>query len=381
MKKRILFIDDEPHILDSLKRLLRDQRDLWDMEFVQSPLAAWDELQNIPYDVVVSDVRMPHLTGIQLLERLQEIESTRGILVIILTGEADRGLKRKALELGAADLLNKPVAREDLVARLRSALRLKSYQDELKGHNDQLERVVQERTQELVASRVDIIWRLGKAAEFRDQETGNHVVRVGCYSRTIAHAMGLDNEFVDNVFLGAPLHDLGKIGIPDSILLKPGKLSDHEWRIMQQHCAIGAEILGDDGKIKRIFGHFGGLQTHPTSPEVENPVLRMATSIALTHHEKWDGSGYPQGLAGQAIPLESRIVAVADVFDAVISNRPYRIARPEDEALTIIESTVGSHFDPRVHEAFLRALPEIRTIRARFNDDVVMFPELEGAPA
>jgi len=377
VKRRILFIDDEPHVLDSLKRLLWDQRDEWELAFYDSSLAAWDAMQNIRYDIVVSDVRMPDLNGLHLLERMQKTESTQGILVIILTGETDRSLKRSALDLGATDLLNKPIAREDLLARLRSALRLKSYQDELELHNLRLEQTVQERTQELLESRVDVIWKLGQAAEFRDEETGNHVVRVGCFSRALALEMGLDSNFVDNLFLGAPLHDLGKIGIPDRILLKPGKLSEEEWQIMQRHCAIGAEILSDEGKIKRVSSLFGGWQSDTTHLDMENPILRMASSICLTHHEKWDGSGYPAGLAGQNIPFESRIVAIADVYDALRSQRPYKQAFSVEESLAIVAQNSGKHFDPDVHAAFVSAVETILEIEAELNDDLEIDPLAE----
>ena len=230
---------------------------------------------------------------------------------------------------------------------------------------------------DLAQSRMSVVCRLGMAAEFRDEDTGNHVIRVGCYSRAVAAAMGMPRSFLEMLLLAAPLHDIGKIGIPDSVLLKPGPLSDDEWSIMQRHCEMGHRILREQSKAVVPLFDWYAVEPHSMQDAVENrdPVLDMAASVALTHHEKWDGGGYPQGLSGEAIPLESRIVAIADVFDALTSNRPYRTARPEEEALTIIEATVGSHFDPRVYAAFLRSLPEIRAIRARFDDDVVVFPQ------
>ena len=368
MKHRILFIDDEPRVLETLRRLLWNQRAVWEMDFLDSSLAAWDELQEKQYDVVLSDVRMPGLSGLQLLERIKQTKSMHDILVIMLTGESDRSLKRKALDLEATDLLNKPLDSDELIARLRSALRLKSYQDELKCHNELLERTVQARSEQLYASRVDIIWRLGKAAEFRDEETGNHVVRVGCYSRTVAEKLGMDHAFVDNLFMGAPLHDIGKIGIPDSILLKPGKLNDDERRIMQRHCAIGAEILSNDIKDKWAFGQVDGLHIQQKLPEFENSILRTAASIALFHHEKWDGGGYPHGIRGQEIPLEARIVAIADVYDALRSNRPYKRPFNLEKTLAILGENAGNHFDPEVHAAFLASLGTIRTTEEKLRD-------------
>ncbi len=209
---------------------------------------------------------------------------------------------------------------------------------------------------DLAQTRMSIVCRLGMAAEFRDEDTGNHVVRVGCYSRAVAAAMGMPRSFLEMLLLAAPLHDIGKIGVPDSVLLKPGPLSDEEWAVMQRHCEIGECILREESKA--VVPSFDWYATESRAVKEalgsRDPMLEMAASVALTHHEKWDGSGYPQGLAGEAIPLESRIVAIADVYDALTSNRPYRAARPEEEALTIIEATVGSHFDPRVHAAFLR---------------------------
>ena len=267
-----------------------------------------------------------------------------------------------------------------MIARLRNVFQTKTYEDGLRATNGLLADKVQRQKADLAQSRMSVICRLGMAAEFRDEETGNHVIRVGCFSRVLAAALGMPRSFLEMLLLAAPLHDIGKIGIPDSVLLKPGPLSDDEWEVMQRHCEIGERILREQSKVlvplldwyavdppgmKDALGH-------------QDPVLEMAATIALTHHEKWDGSGYPAGLAGDAIPIESQIVAVADVFDALTSNRPYRPARPEDEALTIMAATVGSHFDPRVHAAFVRSLAEIRTIRARFADDSPVGWQLNG---
>ena len=364
---RILFVDDEPHILDSLKRTLHGHRTCWDMVFCACPQKALAQLENESFDLVISDIGMPVIDGLELLRRMQQSPRTREIPVIILTGQAERTLKREALELGATDLLNKPVDAADLVARIRSALRLKGVQDELRVQNENLERKVHERTRQLSQSRLNLIWRLAKASEYRDEDTGNHVVRVGCYSRAIARAMGLDRQFVERLFLTAPLHDIGKIGIPDAILLKPGKLTPDEWTVMQQHCAIGAKILREQSKAMSLFQ---ASQEAAHEEESDNdPLIKMAASIALFHHEKWDGSGYPHRTAGEDIPLEARIVAISDVLDALLSERPYKRAFSEDEALSIIAKGVGGHFDPEVHEAFDRALEDIRQIRAEFADE------------
>ncbi len=380
MKKQILIVDDDQRMLDALRRALHDHCDDWAMTFVSQPEAAWQRLLEATYDAVVTDVMMPGLNGLDLLERMRQTDKTKHVPVVVLTGLNDHDLKEKALNLGAVDLLNKPVEPGQLIARLRNMLQTKAYQDDLQTRNASLVAKVQRQDVDLAHSRMSVVCRLGMAAEFRDEETGNHVIRVGCYSRAVAAAMGMPRSFLEMLLLAAPLHDIGKIGVPDSVLLKPGPLDDEEWAIMQRHCEIGECILREESKALFPLFDWYAMESEAMKEAVNSrdPMLQMAATVALTHHEKWDGSGYPQGLAGEAIPLESRIVSVADVYDALTSNRPYRAARPEEEALTIIQATVGSHFDPRVHAAFLSALPEIRALRRRFDDGVVIFSPPEG---
>ncbi len=365
--KQILFLDDDPLVLSALSRMLRHQRHTWRMTFLDDPVAAWERIRLQEFDVVVTDLNMPGLNGLQLLDRIRDHEETKDVQVIILTGVADGHLKRQALDQGATDLLNKPVEPEDLLARIRSLLRIKACSDQLKASNTLLETAVRKRTEQLYESRLAIVWRLAKAAELRDQDTGNHVIRVGCYSRFIAEGLQLSTEFVENLFLAAPLHDIGKIGIPDSILLKPGPLTPDEWETMKQHCLIGKGILEDDAKTTATFRAWK--QAREGRPDEDcNPVLKLAASIAWSHHEKWDGSGYPLGLSGETIPLASRIVAIADVFDALTSNRPYKSALSEEAALEIIRAQVGKHFDPHVYKAFQAALDQIREVRLALAD-------------
>jgi putative two-component system response regulator len=380
VKKQILVVDDDQCILDALRRALHDCNDDWSLTFVRQPELAWERLLDSAYDAVVTDINMPGLNGMDLLERIRKNEKTKTVPVVLLTGLNERGLKEKALDLGAVDLMNKPIEAEQLIARLRNLLHQKSYEDNLRAHNLDLTEQLQQQTLDLAQSRMSVVCRLGMAAEYRDKDTGNHVARVGCYSRAVAAAMGMPESFLEMLLLSAPLHDIGKIGIPDSILLKPGPLDDEEWSIMKTHCRIGERILRNQSKsIVSLFDWYAfGTNTMREAIENNDPMLDMAATVALTHHEKWDGSGYPQQLAGEAIPLESRIVAIADVFDALTSNRHYRPARPEDEALSIIQATVGSHFEPGVYAAFLQALPDIRAIRARFNDNAAVFFEPEG---
>jgi len=376
MKKLVVFVDDERNILNGFRRMLAPQSEVWEMVFLDNADEALDETRSREVDVIVSDIRMPGTDGFELLKQLKASERTGDIPVVIVTGNHEEDLKRRALDLGATDLLSKPINTEDLIARVQSALRLKSHQDALKNQNEILEKRVKERTVELETltaklekSRLEIIWRLGKAGEYRDEETGNHVIRMGCYCRPIAEALGLGSDFAELLVLAAPLHDIGKIGIPDGILLKPGKLTPSEWEIMRMHPAIGAAILRHDSKMMRAFAQLRAADQSLSVEMDEHPVLGMAASVAQNHHEKWDGSGYPNGLTGEAIPLEARIVALADVYDALICDRPYRKALPEKEVLQMIRENVGRHFDPVVHEAFEKSLNEIRGIREQFFDD------------
>jgi putative two-component system response regulator len=364
MKKHILFVDDEQNQLDTWKRSLSSMKKVWEMVFLQDSNQVIDETRKTPFDVIVLDVMMPGKNGFTLLKMLIQADETKNIPIIMVTGAGQRVLKRRALEIGATDLLDKPVDLDDLIARISSALRLKSYYDRLKELNENLEKEVQARTIALDKYRLDVVWRLAKAGEYRDKGTGNHVLRVGYYSRVIAEALGMPADFVRSIFYASALHDIGKIGIPDAILLKPDSLTLEERRVMEKHCEIGANLLQE---------YIG------TSEEsiqlVDNPLLSIAAKIALSHHERWDGCGYPSGLAGEAVPLESRIVSVADAYDALCSERPYKPTYPECEVIKMMRSEVGAQFDPRVFKAFERSLKQIHTIRKQYSDDLSLFQE------
>lgn len=361
-KKRILFVDDERFFLEGIRRILKGYGGSWQVDYVERGADALEEARHYNYDIIVTDMIMPGMDGLQLLSELRRSERTRDVPVIVLTGANEADLKRRALELDATDLLTKPVHPEDLIARLRSALRTKDYQDQIKAHNQTLETRVRERTAALEASRREVTWRLAKAGEFRDEDTGDHVVRVGCYCRAIAQRLGQEEDFVESIFLASPLHDIGKIGIPDNILLKPGRLTAEERQIMEKHCVFGAEILSEKPRGVRPYFAWHGID--PTLiPADENPVMEMAVQIALNHHEKWDGTGYPRGLAGEIIPLEARITALADVYDALCSKRPYKAPLPENLVMLFFQEQTGRHFDPAVCRAFLGCLDEIHAIK------------------
>lgn len=347
----ILFVDDEPVFIDSLKRLLRKHTE-WNLSFaltVDEALAITKEKQ---IDLIISDVHMPEKSGFDLLKILQSDQKNKEIPVIILTGNAERDLKRDALNLGATDLLNKPINYEDLVARISSVLKLKKYQDSIKNHNVLLEEKVAQRTLELQFLHQDMVWRLAKAGEYRDRETGKHIYRVATYCRLLAEKKGLKVEDVELISFTSCLHDLGKIGIPDDILLKKGPLATEEWEVMKKHCTIGAAILQEKPDD---FVFYDNLQYLDADCEknLQTDIFReCAIAIALTHHEKWDGTGYPNGLKGVDIPISGRITALADVYDALRAKRPYKEAFSAQRTAEIIVDGKGKHFDPDLIDIF-----------------------------
>lgn len=367
-RKSILFVDDEEKVLDAFRRMLRPFSEAWNVHFLSDSRRALDLVRDYRVDAVITDLCMPFVSGIDLIQELQKQDETKHVPIIVITGYNDRDLKRRALDAGAADLLTRPVQLEDLLARIRNSLRLKSCYDELNHRNAELEYRVFERTQQLRLSRLEIIARLAKAAECRDKDTGRHVVRVAHYSRLIAQELNLPTNEVDAIFASAPLHDVGKIAISDTILLKNGALTDEERRIMQTHCEVGEQILSSsvEDLFATRFVEDGSGNVALTS--FKDPVLETARQIAATHHEHWDGRGYPHGLAGEQIPIAGRIVAVADVFDALTTARSYKPAFSMSKAIELMYESSGKQFDPTVFSAFLAILPEVQAIRLQLPD-------------
>ena len=352
----LLFVDDEPRVLAGIRRSLHGVEAGWMLGFVNSVDEAINYLDCHAVDVTVTDITMPVRDGFDLLQTITHSPRLSHIPVIVLTGLADTDMKRRALDSGAFDLVAKPIRPEDLIARLRSVLRTKDYQDSLAELNQTLERKVAERTQELEASRTDILICLAMAGECRDTETGHHLIRVARYSRRLAEGVGLPASDIDTIFKASPLHDIGKLGVPDHILLKPGALDSTERALMQTHCKMGHRILSTPAAIAAIFDS----TLHCSA---SNPLLNAAAEIALHHHERWDGSGYPNGIAGPGIPMAARIVAVADVYDALTSHRPYKSAMTHAAAIELQRGEAGRHFDPkiiRVLESISRNFDEIR---------------------
>jgi putative two-component system response regulator len=288
-------------------------------------------------DLICLDLHMPGLDGFGVLEQLAEVIPTSTYLpILMLTGDSSAAAAQRALSLGARDFVTKPFAPHEVLLRIHNLLEPRFMHLELQRHNQLLEERVRERTRMLDLVRLEVLERLARAAEYRDDATGEHTRRVGRISARLAEICGRDRAEVELITRAAPLHDLGKIGIPDQILLKPGKLSAEEFEIMKRHAEIGAAILS------------GG----------QSPLVTMAETIARSHHERWDGSGYPAGFAGEVIPFPARIVAIADVFDALAHDRPYRPAWPLEAVVAEITSGAGKQFDPQLTKAFL-SLPHL----------------------
>ncbi len=349
---KILVVDDEPINRTVLEALLKPLG--YQVEVAENGLQALELVEKAPPDLVLLDVMMPGMDGFEVLGRLKEGEQTQRIPVVMVTALRDVEDRVRALDAGADDFLTKPVEKAELRARVRNLLKVKAFHDSQVEYQHRLEAEVAQRTHELRralqkvrTASLDSVVRLSRAAEYRDEDTGAHIMRMSRYSAAIARQMGLGERVSEYILYAAPMHDVGKIGIPDHILLKPGRLTPEEWEIMKTHTIIGARILS---------GSSTGF-------------LRLGEVVALTHHERWDGSGYPQGLQGKEIPLAGRIVAIADVFDALLSRRPYKEPFPLDKALGIIREGRGRHFDPAVVDAFEAVLDEILDIHARYQDE------------
>ena len=281
-------------------------------------------------DIVLLDLHMPELDGLEVMRVLRAIPDLIFPYVVILTGDDTPDAKQRALSSGAKDFITKPFDASEVILRINNLADLRAMHKQLHQHNLSLEEKVRARTAELERARLDVIERLGMAAEFRDDATGQHTRRVGMTSAAIARALNLPERTVEVIERAAPLHDVGKIAVPDRILLKPGPLDEDEMQVMRTHTTIGARLLGSSGSM----------------------LLDVACEIALSHHERWDGEGYPGGLSATAIPLSGRIVALADFFDALSHDRPYRRSIPRDVILNTIDAECGRHFDPDVYAAF-----------------------------
>jgi putative two-component system response regulator len=329
----LLLVDDKPQNILLLEALLQPEGYL--TRSARNGDEALASVAEQAPDLILLDVMMPGLTGYQVAATLKANPDTANIPIIMLTAQCDRGARLAGLNAGAEEFLTKPFDRAELWVRVRNLLRLKEYADFLVNHNRILDEQVKQRTAQLDEAYRDAILTLVRAAENKDLDTGHHVRRIGHYCRALSDAMNMSADFSTAIYHASPMHDIGKIGIPDSVLLKPGKFTDDEWRVMQTHCALGAGILATG----------------------TSPYTRMGAEIALSHHERWDGSGYPNGLTGATIPQSARIMQICDVYDALRSLRPYK--QPIDHTLAVEIIAVGDgrtrpeHFDPAVLSAFL----------------------------
>ena len=365
-KGKIMIVDDEvANVLVARKML--ERAGYKSFETTTNSTEAISLVHNTDPDVVLLDVNMPEIDGIQILGQIRSIDRFRHLPVLILTANTDSAVKQRCLELGATDFLVKPVDPVELAPRVRNALLAKGYQDQLQTHAAELEEKVRQRTRELEMSRREVIYCLARAAELRDNDTGNHVIRVGRYAGIIASNLGLPDWFVSDIELAAQLHDVGKIAIPDAILLKPGKLEPEEFNVIKSHVKHGRQIIkpyaNNEASVMRNHVNAGADMLRDGSS-----LMRLAGSIAQTHHERWDGTGYPLGLAGEDIPLEGRITAVADVYDALSSERPYKKAMPREKCFQILEEGRAKHFDSDVLDAFFQGSSEIVRVQVEFID-------------
>lgn len=355
---RIMIIDDESLNVMTFRQHLKQAGY---SEFITTSNAkeALGLVRKETPDVVLLDINMPDVNGLDILRVMGLDPSLQHIPVLVLTAATDPEIRAKALDLGASDFLNKPIEPNELLPRVRNAIILKQHFDMVAGETSRLEQQVERRTRQLEATRQQLILSLARAAEHRDNDTGNHVLRVGRYTAIIAEELGYPEKRLSMLEQAAQLHDVGKIGIPDSILFKPGKLDPDEYELIKKHCALGKQIIEPisekDWSILKTHTRRGESLLHVRS----SPLLMLAARIAQTHHEKWDGSGYPLGLSGTDIPLEGRIVAVADVFDALSSARPYKQPFSREQCFEILETGRGKHFDPQILDAFFARADEI----------------------
>lgn len=365
---KIMIVDDEPINIKVARKYL-SMAGYSEFVVASDATKALALIRTERPDVILLDVVMPQVSGIEILANIRADSTISYLPVLILTAAVDSATRRLALNAGATDFLSKPVDPDELIPRVRNALILKAHHDQMQQQAQKLEALVQERTKELVKAKLAVVHCLARAAEYRDNDTGRHVLRVGAYVGIIARQLGLTTAQVELLEMASPLHDIGKIGIPDSVLLKPGKLDADEFSIMQKHCAMGRQVFDVvSGGDREIWKQHVELGAKIIGENNESNLLNMAATIALTHHERWDGSGYPLGLAGEDIPLEGRITAVADVFDALSSKRPYKPPFPCDKCFTILEEGRGTHFDPKILDAFFARKKDVVEVQIRYAD-------------
>ncbi len=344
----VVIIDDEFTSRTILERVIQGiQKDIVTHTFA-SPRQALEWVQANPVDLILLDYNMQEMNGLVLVEALRSHEALATVPAVVITSHDERGVRYGALDAGATDFMTKPIDPYECKVRCRNLLMLRQHEKSLREHSHELEVAVNRAVKKIREREQDTLLCLAKAGEFRDADTGNHVMRMARYARLIAEALDLNAAYCELIQLAAPMHDIGKIGIPDQILLKAGRLSPEEFAVMKSHPHIGYTIL----------------------KESPSPILQLGARIALGHHEKFDGTGYPKGLSGQDIPLEARIVAVADVFDALTSVRPYKKSWPNERALAYLQDHRERHFDSLCVDAFMGQLQAVLQIQQELMDTV-----------
>ena len=346
MEMNVLVLDDAQINVTLLCRLLDKIDRCKYISFLEPELALSWCGSNVP-DLVMVDYMMPSMNGVEFIRQFRQQPRCQDIPVLMITANDELELRYEALDVGANDFLIKPIDKIEFLARTKNMLALRRSQRFLEDRASWLDSEVEKATAEIRARERETILRLSKAADSRDPETGAHIIRMANYSRIIASELGLSEEDQQLLLEAAPMHDIGKVGIPDHILLKPGKLTDDEFTVMKKHTTLGYDILAGS----------------------QSEMLNAGAVIALAHHEKFDGTGYPKGLIGEDIPLFARIVAVADVFDALTSERPYKAAWETEKAIAFLKDGAGKHFDPRCVNAFMARWDEIANIKSTYKED------------
>mgnify|MGYP001818731235 FL=1 len=346
-KPLVVIVDDQSTGRKILGQIIRDIDPGLEVIAFSSPIEALELIRTRTPDLVLTDYKMPIMDGVQFIREIRAISSCRDLPVVVVTVVEDKKIRYQALDAGATDFLTRPIDQYECKVRCKNLLTLRHQQKIISNRTKWLEEQVALGTYEIQAREHETLLRLAKAGEYRDEGTGNHVLRIAHYSRLLAEALQLSQRICEDIELAAPMHDIGKVGIPDRILLKEGPLDEREMEIMKEHPVIGYEILKD-------------------SP---SRYITLGAEIALSHHEKYDGTGYPNGLKGEDIPLAGRIVAVADVYDALTTRRPYKDAWPIEDAVAYIRNASGTHMDPDVVEAFLENLDKVTEIQSKLSDD------------
>lgn len=345
-KRQVVIVDDESTGRSILQKVIQNIADDIQVNGFDHAQSALDWMSRHKVDLVISDYRMPDINGVEFIRKIRHLSGYETTPIMMITVVSERKVRYEALDAGATAFLTRPIDQIECRTSCRNLLKIQEQQSIIQDKADWLSRQVEVATMQIAARERETLLRLGKAGEYRDQDTGNHVVRMARYARVIAEELGLSDEECSDIEFAAPMHDIGKIGIPDQVLLKPGKFEEDEWEVMQRHTLMGHSILSNS----------------------QSRYIQMGAVIALNHHEKFDGSGYPKGLRGADIPLVARIVAVADVFDALVSVRPYKKSWPQQRALDYIRQQAGHHFDPQCVNAFFDRLPDIIRIQQELQD-------------